>query len=388
MLNKNMDYLENELSFSKSIKIAREYKIKHPEMDVISLGIGDVSKPIVKPVIEAMHKAVDDEANMNSFQGYGIYHGLESLRKIVCENEYKQYGFTFEEIFIGDGTKSDVGNILELFDKDITVLMCNPLYPIYRDSCLCLSKNITIKDVDENYKLAVPSEHYDVIMLCTPCNPIGNAYNKNDLTKWVEYANKNDSVLIIDSVYNAFIESSDIPRSIYEIEGSKNCAIELRSFSKTASFTGVRCSYLVLPKEFKSNLISKWKERCVNRFNGASYIAQKGAEAVYTKEAQDLIKKNIKEYKENGAYLRKELLALGFEVIGGVDSPYLWVNTIDNLDSFDCFELILNKLQTIVVPGDAFGDKGRKHFRLSSFASKDTCEEFIRRLKKYYEEKN
>ena len=290
MLNKNLDRIEKDNTFSLVNKRLNAYKKANPNAKIISLGIGDVSKPISKPVIKAMHKAVDDLADMKTFKGYGSYYGLDELRQTIIKNDYKDFGFTIDEVYVSDGCKSDSTNILELFDKDVKVLLGNPLYPIYKNGCLSLSKTIEEVKLNENYKLDVPNKHYDVIYICSPNNPIGNAYTYDELKKFVKYAIKEKAIILFDNVYEPFISSKDVPHSIYEINGAKKCAIEFRSFSKKASFTGLRCSYFVIPKQIDKNVNYYWKERTLNRFNGASYVAQIGAIETYSKEA----KKNTK----------------------------------------------------------------------------------------------
>jgi len=385
-INENLKKIEKDNTFSLVTKKVANYKKANPNKQLISLGIGDVSKPICEPVIQAMHKAVDDLANIETFHGYGSYYGLTSLREKILKNDYKGFGFSIDEIFISDGCKSDSTNILELFDKDVSILLGNPLYPIYKNGALAYSKNIYELALNDEYKLDVPSKHYDVIYLCSPNNPIGNAYTYKELRKWVAYAISQGSVIIFDNVYEPFINSKDVPHSIYEIKGAKKCAIELRSFSKKASFTGLRCSYFVLPKKLLKEGTYYWKERTLNRFNGASYVAQVGAEAVYCKKAQSIIKKNIKEYLKNASYLKKSFESLGFEVQGGKDAPFMWVKV--NMKSWDFFDLCLKQIGVIVIPGVIFGKYGENHIRISALGSLDNSKEAIRRFKKYYEEKH
>lgn len=384
MLNKNLLKIDKATGFSAAQEYVRKYKEKYPHKDIISLGIGDVSKPIVKPIIDAMHKAVDELSDMNSFSGYGSYYGLNELRETILKHEYKKYGFSSEEIFISDGTKSDSTNILELFDIKSKILLPEVVYPIYRNGAYALNRKVYEGKLDKDFKMLIPDKHYDIIYICSPSNPIGNAYTYDDLKKWVKYCLKEKAILIIDNVYECFINSKDIPRSIYEIKGAEKCAIELRSFSKKASFTGLRCSYFVLPKYIDKKY---FKERTINRFNGASYIAQKGAIAFYTKEAQALIKKNIKIYEENIKYLKDSFISLGFEVIGGIDSPYLWVKIKENIDSFSYTKKLLHDTNVVVVPGIIFGKKGDRYFRVSGLGNIENSKKAIKRLKEYYEEK-
>lgn len=381
MLNKRLENIKEGYNFSDSTETVNAYKKAHPDKEIITLGIGDVSKPICAPIIKAMHEAVDDLATMEHFQGYGIYYGLKELREAIVENEYKQFGITYDEVFVSDGAKTDIGNTLELFDKDASILVSSPLYPIYENTFKCLDRKYTVKKLNDNYKLDIPSERYDAVYLCSPSNPIGNALTYDELKAWIDYANKNKSYLVIDNVYNAFIESEDVPHSAYEVEGAKNCVIELRSFSKVASFTGLRCSYYVIPKEIGIN--NQWKERLVNRFNGASYVAQKAAIASYSKEAQAILKENIKYYKDNAKYLRENLTRLGFKIIGGKDSPYLWIETRDNMTGVEFLDFLLEKFQIVMLPGEVFGDS--RYVRASSLGSIENSKKAIERLNAYYE---
>lgn len=383
MLNKKLNDLKKGYSFSDSTKQVNDYKQAHPDKEVLTLGIGDVSKPICAPVIEAMHKAVDDLASMEHFQGYGIYYGLKELREAVCENEYKQFGFNYDEIFISDGAKTDIGGMLEVFDKDSSVLIPSPLYPIYENTFKCLDRNYTVVELNDKCKFEIPNTRYDVIYMCSPSNPTGEALTYTEAKAWVDYANKNHSYLVIDNVYQRFIQSEDVPHSIYEIEGAKTCAIELRSFSKAASFTGLRCSYYVIPKEL--GIKEQWHERLVNRFNGASYVAQKAAIATYLPEAQKYIEENMEYYKNNANYLRSELTKLGFEIDGGNDSPYIWIKTRDNMTGVEYLDFLLDKFQIVMLPGEVFGDN--KHVRASALGSFENIQKVIERLKTYYETK-
>lgn len=385
MINRDLLKIEKENAFSKLAKIVKEYKEKYPEKTLVSLGIGDVSKPIVKPVIEAMHKAVDDLSSMDNFQGYGAYYGLTKLKEAIIENEYKDYGFTNDEIFVSDGTKSDSSNILELFDNKSKVLVGNPVYPIYENGAFALNRKVYKINCDRHFKMPIPKKKYDIIYICSPTNPTGVAYTYDDLKKWVDYALNNGSVIIFDNVYRVFVESKDVPKTIYEIDGSKKCCIEMRSYSKSASFTGMRCSYFVLPKELGLEYMDAWKERTINRFNGANYVAQMGAIASYSKEAQELIKENIRLYKENALYLRKSLKKLGFKVYGGVDAPYLWIKCKNNEDSWDFFKRMLNDTNVIIIPGSIFGTRGKNYFRVSALGLIENSKKAIERMTNYYE---
>jgi len=377
--NEDLYRIEKANTFSRLTQKIREHQ---PKRRLISLGIGDVSCPIVEPIINAMHQAVDDQGDRTSFHGYGLYYGLPSLIKTILENDYSGMGFSENEVYISDGTKSDTTSLLELFDKDSKILLADPMYPIYKNGSLALSRNIYYQSLDSDYKMPVPDEPYDIIYICSPNNPIGNAYTYDDLKKWVDYANKNHSVIFFDNVYEQFISSPDVPHSIYEVEGAKSCAIEFRSFSKRASFTGTRCSYYVVPEAISPGINALWKERTINRFNGASYIVQRGAEASYLPESKRLISQNIKKYKENAEYLRNSFLELGHEVIGGVDAPFMWVST-KGMDSWSFCDLYLNELDIVVIPGIIFGSQGDDHVRVSALGLLENSIEAMERVREY-----
>lgn len=388
MLNRDLLNIDKTNAFSKTLKIKNEYLKKHPDADLISLSIGDVSLPVVKPVVDAMHKALNDLETMDHFPGYGKQKGIAPLRQAILDNEYKQYGFTIDEINVGDGTKTDSTSILELFDKNAKVLVANPSYPIHENGARVLNRKVYYGKVDADFKLLIPNKKYDIIYLCTPSNPVGNALSTKELKAWVTYANKNKSILLVDNVYRCFNREKDVPDSIYAIKGAKKCAIEFRSFSKYASFTGVRCSYFVIPKEIAKGINEIWDERTINRFNGANYIAQMGAIASFSEEAKKLNNDHIQKYLENADYLRKELKEIGFKVIGGVNAPYLWVETPDHLEAWEAFNVFLKKMNILTVPGLVFGSKGKYNLRISALGSLENSKKAIERIKKYYEKVN
>ena len=387
MLNKDLLQMETKDIYAKVIEKIKAFKSENSQAKIISLGIGDVSKPIAKPIIDAMHKAVDDLASMDTFKGYGGYYGYDFLREAILKNEYLEYGLTKEEIYVSDGTKTDSTSILELFDKDSTILLANPTYPIYRDGAAALSRKVEYTTLDENFVMEIPIKKYDIIYICSPNNPVGNAYTKKDLRKWIDYALKNEAIIIFDNVYQSFVRSKDVPSSIYEIKGSKNCAIELRSFSKSASFTGLRCSYYVIPNQICQDINKIWKRRTMNRFNGASYIAQKAAEAVYLPESQKLIKENINYYLESSKILKKGFEKAGYKVFGGKDAPYMWVKSKDQKTSWQMFDYFLNEFNIVVIPGIIFGTEGDDYIRISALAKREDIIESIERILKD-EEKN
>ena len=373
---------DNLNSFTNVTKRVNEYKKNHPKDIILSLGVGDVSKPIIKPVIKKMKEAVDDLSDIKTFHGYGASYGYDFLKDVILKNEYQDFHFTNDELYISNGTKTDTTSILELFDINSKICAGNPIYPIYKDGAKALNRKITFLDglEENNFIPDIPKEHYDLIYICSPNNPTGTCYTYKDLTKWVEYALKNNAVILYDNVYNSFIESSDVPKSIYEIPGSKKVAIEFRSFSKCASFTGVRCSYYIIPNEICENINELWKLRTINRFNGADYIAQLGASSVYTKESQELIRENILYYKNNSKLLRDFFTSHGFKVYGGVDAPFLWIKIKNGMTSWDYFDYFLKEFGVIIIPGIIFGSNGNNYFRVSALASHDTIMKVIERI--------
>lgn len=384
-LNSFLIEMENKNIFSNVGKKIALYKKNNPNNNILSLGVGDVSKPIPKKVIEAMHAAVDELSSMDSFKGYGAYYGYNFLKEKILSNDYKQFDFSLDEIYISNGTKTDSTSILELFDIDSKICITDPMYPIYRDGAACLNRKVECVEVDSDFVAKIPNNKYDIIYICSPSNPIGICYDYDNLKKWVDYAVKNNSIILYDNVYSSFIVSKNVPKSIYEIPNAKKVAIEFRSFSKCASFTGVRCSYFVIPKEINNGINELWKRRTINRFNGADYIAQKGAEAVYTEEAQKEIKSNIEYYHNNAIRLREAFSDMGFTVFGGIDSPFLWIKIKENMSSWEYFDFLLNSLEIIVIPGIIFGKNGDNFFRVSALASSKVIDLAIERLRNYYE---
>lgn len=387
MLSESLLSMEKNNIFAEVTKKISEYKKNHASADIVSLGIGDVSKPIPKQAIDAMHKAVDDLASMENFKGYGAYYGYDFLKEKILENDYKDFNFSQDEIYISNGTKTDTTSILELFDINSKICVVNPMYPIYRDGAKCLNRNIYVLEAleEDNFIAKVPKEKYDIIYICSPSNPVGIAYTYDNLLEWVNYARQNNSIILYDNVYEAFITSDNVPHSIYEIPGARNVAIEFRSFSKKASFTGVRCSYYIIPNDITDEINIIWKRRIINRFNGADYIAQRGAEATYLTEAQLEIKENIKYYLDNAKYLRNSLEHLNFKVWGGIDSPFMWVKTKNNISSWKLFNELLNEINVVVIPGIIFGDSGDGYFRVSALGNREVINKSVERLKKYYE---
>lgn len=385
-INENLKKIISDNSFIKVMALTNKYKKDSPNKEVISLSIGDVTIPIPEKVVDVMLDTLNKQKYSDTFKGYGSSSGYDFLKKKILENEYGNLNFTLDEIYISNGTKIDCINILELFTNDAKVLISNISYPIYLNGSLVLNKNIytfPLKEED-NFIPQVPNNHYDIIFLCNPNNPIGNCYNYETLKKWVDYALKENAIIIYDNVYEDFI-GGDLPHSIYEIENAKKVAIEFRSFSKSLSFSGIRCSYYILPNEIYPNVNELWKERTINRFNGVNYVTQVGAEAFYLDEVQDIIKGNIGYYLENAKLLRTGLLKNGFKIWGGENSPYIWVKIKENITSWQVFELYLTKLDVVVTPGIIFGNAGDKYFRVSALGKRKDIIKAIERITRYYE---
>ncbi len=388
-INENLKNIESENSFAKVIKLANAYKIKHPDKEVVSLGIGDVTLPIPKKIVDIMQNALEELDDKDTFKGYGDSSGYEFLKSTILDNEYKNMGFTTKEIYISNGTKTDSTNILELFDINSKILISDIMYPIYHNATLCLNRKTYVMPLKEedNFVPQVPEEHYDIIYLCNPNNPIGNAYDYDTLTSWVNYANRENAIIIYDNVYEDFI-SYNLPHSIYEINGAKNVAIELKSFSKSLSFSGIRCSYYIIPKEIYEDVNNIWALRTINRFNGVNYITQKGANAFYDADVQIEVKKNINYYLENAHILKEGFKKCGFTIWGGANAPYLWVKIKENMTSWEIFDKYLHELNIIITPGIIFGASGDKYFRISALNTRENTIKAIERIIKYYEKNN
>lgn len=406
-INENFLNLQDSYLFSTIAKKVAEYSKKNPEKEIIKLGIGDVTKPIVPACIEAMHKAVDEIGTSEGFKGYGPEQGYEFLRNAIVENDYKSRGVDIkpDEIFVSDGAKCDCGNIVDIFAQDNKVAITDPVYPVYIDTNVMSGRsgkydektgtyeNIVYLPVtaENDFKPELPKEKVDMIYLCFPNNPTGTVLTKEDLTKWVNYAKENNSIILYDSAYEAFIEDDEIPHSIYEIEGAKNVAIEFKSYSKTAGFTGVRCAYVVIPKEVKGYTKSGdvveynklWNRRTCTKFNGVSYIVQRAAEATYTTEGKAQIKQNIDYYKENAKIIKDGLEKAGFEVYGAINSPYIWLKVPEGMNSWEFFDKLLEEVNIVGTPGSGFGPHGEGYFRLTAFGTKENTIKAIERIKKW-----
>lgn len=387
-INNNFLNLKDSYLFSKIASKVNEYQENNPSKKLLKLGIGDVTIPLQKEIVDSMEKAVKEMGVKETFHGYGPEQGYLFLRNKIKEY-YKRLNVDLkeDEIFISDGAKSDCGNILDILDVDNKVLIPDPVYPVYVDTNIMAGREITFIDANEdNNFLPLPDENLkmDIIYICSPNNPTGAAYNKEQLKKWVDYANKYESVILFDSAYEAFIEEDDIPHSIFEIEGAKSCAIEICSLSKTAGFTGTRCGYTIISHELKSNgveLNRLWFRRQSTKFNGVSYPVQVAAEAVFSEEGNKQIKEAIKYYKDNAKIISNAMDELDIWYTGGKNSPYIWFKCPNKIDSWSFFDILLEKANVIGTPGEGFGKNGEGFFRLSSFGERQTIEEAVNRIK-------
>lgn len=390
-INSNFLKLESSYLFSTVARKQREYQAAHPDKEVIRLSIGDVTKPLVPAVIEAMHKAVDEMADEATFRGYPPEYGYDFILEAIQKNDYEARGVYIakDEIFLSDGAKSDCGNIGDIFSTDNKVAICDPVYPVYLDSNVMSGRTDIIYmpcTEENNFMPEIPTEIPDVIYLCFPNNPTGMTASKEQLKKWVDFALEHNSLILFDSAYEAFI-TDDSPKSIYEIEGAKKCAIELRSFSKTAGFTGVRCGYTVVPKELVfegASLNQFWARRQATKFNGVSYITQRAAEAVYSEEGKKQTKETIAYYQRNARVIFDTLTEAGFTCYGAVNSPYVWLKTPDNMTSWEFFDDLLDKCQVVGTPGSGFGKSGEGYLRLTAFGNYEKTIEAVERIKSVY----
>ena len=383
-VNKNYENLEQSYLFSTIAKKVREYSEGNPDKRIIRLGVGDVTKPLCKAVIDAMHKAVDEMGVQESFRGYGPEQGYDFLR-VAVQNYYKKRNvdLDLEEIFISDGAKSDLGNILDLLDKDNVVLIPDPVYPAYVDTNIMDGRKVVFASGNaENDFLPgvndIPNGiSPDIIYICSPNNPTGAVYNKEQLKEWVNYANEKKALILFDSAYES---DPELPRSIFEIEGAKTCAVEICSLSKTAGFTGTRCGYTIVPKNLGS-LNKMWLRRQTTKYNGVPYIVQRGAEAVFTEEGKKEIAENLDYYKENAKIISQTMEACGIWYVGGKHSPYIWLKCPNNMSSWEFFDFLLEKIQVVGTPGSGFGRNGEGYFRLTSFGSRENTTEAMERFK-------
>lgn len=403
MFKANPDYLQLRGSylFSNIAKKVAAYKNAHPDTPIIRLGIGDVTQPLSKSVIAALTKAVEEQAHAETFRGYTPDLGYDFLREAISRVDFAKRGVTIspDEIFISDGAKSDSGNIQEIFSRDCRVAVCDPVYPVYVDTNVMAGRAGTYDEktgtwsniiympclAENGFAPQLPEEIPDIIYLCFPNNPTGAAITKEQLQKWVDFANESKAVIIYDAAYEAYITEDDIAHSIYECDGAKTCAIEIRSFSKNAGFTGVRLGYTVVPKELRDasgvSMRDLWARRHGTKFNGAPYIQQRAGEAVYTEEGQREIRGLVSYYMENARMIREGLTEAGFTCSGGVNSPYVWLKTPDGMTSWEFFDYLLEKGHVVGTPGSGFGPSGEGYFRLTAFGSHENTKAAIERFR-------
>lgn len=403
IINENYLKLPGSYLFAEIARRVTKFKQDHPAASVIRLGIGDVTKPLPPAIIRALHTAVDEMADAATFHGYGPEQGYEFLTGKILENDYAARGITLQddEIFVSDGSKSDVGNIQEIFGIDNIVAITDPVYPVYLDTNVMAGRTGELKDgrfenvtylpcnAENKFTPALPDHKVDLIYLCSPNNPTGTTLSKTELKKWVDYARDNSAVILYDAAYEAYIREDDVPHSIYEIEGAKEVAIEFRSFSKNAGFTGTRCAFTIVPKTVlgkKANgeqfpLNTLWNRRHTTKFNGTPYIVQQGAAAVYTPAGQQQIKAIVDYYMANAQIIREGLASAGIEAFGGVNAPYIWLKTPKGLSSWSFFDKLLNDVHIVGTPGTGFGPSGEGYFRLTAFGNRENTEEAVHRIK-------
>lgn len=403
-INENYLKLPGSYLFAEIGRRVAKFKEEHPQADIIRLGIGDVTRPLTPAVIDGLHKAVDEMGLVETFKGYGPEQGYSFLIKTVIEHDYTPRGVKLDEdeVFISDGSKCDTGNIQEIFGLDNRVAVTDPVYPVYVDTNVMAGRagelssdgkwsNITYIPctAENNFIPELPKSRADMIYLCFPNNPTGTTISKDELKKWVEYARANKSIILYDAAYEAYIQEKDIPHSIYEIDGAREVAVEFRSFSKTAGFTGTRCAYTVVPKEVLAYtskgeaypLNKLWNRRQTTKFNGVPYIIQKGAAAVYSGEGQKQIRSLIEYYMTNAKIIREGLVSLGLQVFGGVNAPYIWLKTPMGMDSWAFFDKLLNEVHIVGTPGVGFGPSGQGYFRLTAFGSRENTLAAVERFK-------
>lgn len=386
-INENYYNLEQSYLFSTVARKVNEFSKNNPDKKIIRLGIGDVTLPLCKAVVDALHSAVDEMGNKETFRGYGPEQGYDFLQNAVKKYyENRNVELDTDEIFISDGAKSDLGNILDLFSKDNTVLVPDPVYPVYVDTNVMAGRNVVYANANEsNGFLPLPDSNQkpDIIYICSPNNPTGAVYNKEQLKKWVDYALNVKAVILFDAAYECFISDDTLPKSIYEISGAKKCAIEFCSLSKTAGFTGTRCGYTVVPHEL-GELNKFWLRRQTTKFNGVPYIVQRAAQAVFSDEGQKEIKENINYYKENAKLISLTLDECNIWHVGGKNSPYIWLKCPNNMKSWEFFDYLLENIQVVGTPGSGFGKNGEGFFRLTSFGSRENTKEAMDRFKKLF----
>jgi len=403
-LNENYEKLQAGYLFPEIGRRVNAYAAQNPNKKIIRMGIGDVTQPLVPAVIKAFHEGVEDMAKQATFKGYGPEQGYAFLREAIAENEFHARGvhISADDIFISDGSKCDTGNILEIFGMNNTIAVQDPVYPVYVDTSVMGGRTGAMQasgyyeqivympcTAENNFTPELPKQKVDLIFLCFPNNPTGTTSTRENLEKWVAYARANNSIILYDAAYEAYIQDADVPHSIFEIAGAETCAIEFRSFSKKAGFTGVRCAYIIIPETLKAanskgeqvSVKALWSRRHSTKFNGASYPVQRAAAAIYTPEGKEQIAGVIAYYMENARIMKASLEQQGFTVFGGVNAPYVWVKTKNNMKSWEFFDQLLNEIQVVGTPGSGFGPCGEGYFRFSAFAARENVIEAMERMK-------
>jgi LL-diaminopimelate aminotransferase len=395
-INENFLNLKQNYLFSDIANKVDVFKAANPDKKIVKLGIGDVTRPLPQVCIDAMHEAVNDFASESTFKGYGPYEGYAFLRNAIAEGDFKARGIDIgaDEIFVSDGAKSDTGNFGDILDNGNIVAITDPVYPVYLDTNIMSGRQIKfIPCTEENGFAPLPPDfHADIIYLCSPNNPTGAVLSRSQLKSWVDYALRNKAVILFDAAYERFISEDDVPHSIFELEGAKDCAVEFRSFSKTAGFTGVRCGFTIIPRDLcvntkngeKANLHDLWLRRQATKFNGASYIVQRGAAAIYTPNGRAQVAKLIGYYMENAKIILNGLTQAGFSCSGGVNAPYIWLKCPQGITSWKLFDDLLNRLAVVGTPGAGFGSNGEGYFRLTAFGNKEDTIEAVERIKNAY----
>jgi len=397
-INENYLLLNQSYLFSTIAKKVETFGASHPDADIIRLGIGDVTLPLSPAVIDALHGAVDEMAAKETFRGYGPEQGYGFLREKIAAVDFRKRGIDIspDEIFVSDGSKSDTGNIGDILGEDNVVAITNPVYPVYLDtSIMRIGKSGKLQllscDAENGFLPEIPSERVDVIYLCYPNNPTGTVMSKRELKKWVDWALANQSLILFDAAYEAYIRDEDLPKSIYEIENAQQCAIEFRSFSKNAGFTGLRCSYTVVPEALKVrtqsgeqvSLHDLWNRRQSTKFNGTAYVVQRAAEAVYSPQGQQEMREMVAYYMQNAKLIRDGLIEKGWSVFGGENAPYIWLKCPGDMDSWTFFDRLLEECHIVGTPGVGFGAAGEGYFRLTAFNSRERTEEAVERIRKW-----
>ncbi|MCR5627993.1 MAG: LL-diaminopimelate aminotransferase [Lachnospiraceae bacterium] len=400
-INQNYLKLRGSYLFSNIAKKVSAFTEAHPEANIIRLGIGDVTRPLTPSIIKAIHDATDEMASEQTFKGYAPDLGYSFLRETIAKNDYEARGcdIAADEIFVSDGAKCDSGNIQEIFSEDSKIAVCDPVYPVYVDTNVMAGRTGVFDEKTEQWSDVIympcteatgfapelPEKTPDIIYICSPNNPTGSAMKKADLQKWVDYANEKKAVIIFDAAYEAYISEDDVPHSIYECKGARTCAIEIRSFSKNAGFTGVRLGFTVIPKDLKdadgNSLHALWARRHGTKYNGAPYIIQKAGEAVYSEQGKAEIRGLVSYYMENAKMILDGLKEAGFSVSGGVNAPYIWLKTPDNMTSWEFFDYLLEKVNIVGTPGSGFGPSGEGYFRLTAFGSHENTKAAVERIK-------